>query len=387
MAKPQSSFRRINNFFHLWLGLASGLIVLVVCLTACLWVFQEEIGNLLYPPIRLQEPRDSLVPPSRLLAVADSLYPGKPIRFVRYVKQHATEIGLNTWSDHPFTLRVHPYTGQSLGEAASRQKMDGFFEWVLHGHRALWLPWDIGRPVVNYATLIFVFELITGLVWWYPKKWTRATREKSFKIKWDAKWKRLNIDLHNVLGFYALLILLALSCTGMVYGIEWYSRGLYRITTGQEQEAPWPKLQSDTVRAAVGKPLSGAMDSAFNHVIHLLPGCESYEVRYPDTASAHSTLEIYARPNSGRYYDAVNYAFDRYTLDRLPHHELYGRVLSENSFGQKLRRMNYDIHVGSVLGLPGKTLAFFASLVGATLPITGFIIWYNRKWGKKKKSR
>ncbi|MFC1223951.1 PepSY domain-containing protein [Pedobacter sp. BG31] len=45
--------------------------------------------------------------------------------------------------------------------------------------------------------------------------------------------------------------------------------------------------------------------------------------------------------------------------------------------------MNYDIHVGAILGLPGKVMAFFASLIAASLPITGFIIW----WGKKKKNK
>ncbi|MFC3561839.1 PepSY domain-containing protein [Pedobacter jamesrossensis] len=45
--------------------------------------------------------------------------------------------------------------------------------------------------------------------------------------------------------------------------------------------------------------------------------------------------------------------------------------------------MNYDIHVGSILGLTGKIMAFFASFIAASLPITGFIIW----WGKKKKKK
>ncbi|WP_233207986.1 PepSY domain-containing protein [Siphonobacter sp. BAB-5405] len=53
--------------------------------------------------------------------------------------------------------------------------------------------------------------------------------------------------------------------------------------------------------------------------------------------------------------------------------------------------MNYDIHVGSVLGFPGKVLAFLASLIGASLPVTGFLVWWNRKGfgkgkGKKKAS-
>jgi len=49
----------------------------------------------------------------------------------------------------------------------------------------------------------------------------------------------------------------------------------------------------------------------------------------------------------------------------------------------KIVRMNYDIHVGAVLGLPGKFLAFFASLVAASMPVTGFCIW----WGRRKKKK
>ncbi|HVK46889.1 MAG TPA: hypothetical protein VM488_03580, partial [Pseudobacter sp.] len=35
----------------------------------------------------------------------------------------------------------------------------------------------------------------------------------------------------------------------------------------------------------------------------------------------------------------------------------------------------------SILGLPGKIMAFFAALIGASLPVTGFLVW----WGKRKK--
>jgi uncharacterized iron-regulated membrane protein len=47
--------------------------------------------------------------------------------------------------------------------------------------------------------------------------------------------------------------------------------------------------------------------------------------------------------------------------------------------------MNYDIHTGAVLGLPGKILVFFAGLIIASLPITGFYIWWGRKQKEKNK--
>ncbi|MGZ3873288.1 MAG: PepSY domain-containing protein, partial [Mucilaginibacter sp.] len=70
--------------------------------------------------------------------------------------------------------------------------------------------------------------------------------------------------------------------------------------------------------------------------------------------------------------------FDKYSgrlLKTLPH--------ARKSPGMKLNDMNYDVHVGQILGLTGKIIAFMASLICASLPITGFIIW----WGKRKKSK
>ncbi|WP_317171714.1 PepSY-associated TM helix domain-containing protein [Pedobacter panaciterrae] len=56
-----------------------------------------------------------------------------------------------------------------------------------------------------------------------------------------------------------------------------------------------------------------------------------------------------------------------------------GRPLKTTTFddqhnGDKLSMLNYDIHTGNVLGLGGKFLVFFASLVAASLPVTGCCI-------------
>jgi uncharacterized iron-regulated membrane protein len=45
--------------------------------------------------------------------------------------------------------------------------------------------------------------------------------------------------------------------------------------------------------------------------------------------------------------------------------------------------MNYDLHVGAIAGLTGKIIAFIASLICASLPVTGFLVWYLKKYKKK----
>lgn len=56
-------------------------------------------------------------------------------------------------------------------------------------------------------------------------------RKQSFLVKWDAKTKRLNYDLHNVFGFYAMVILLIIAITGMYYGLPWFNKFLYFTTS------------------------------------------------------------------------------------------------------------------------------------------------------------
>jgi uncharacterized iron-regulated membrane protein len=40
--------------------------------------------------------------------------------------------------------------------------------------------------------------------------------------------------------------------------------------------------------------------------------------------------------------------------------------------------------VGAIAGLAGKILAFCASLIAASLPVTGFLIWRSRRKKQQK---
>ena len=63
---------------------------------------------------------------------------------------------------------------------------------------------------------------------------------------------------------------------------------------------------------------------------------------------------------------------------------MHTRNHEDKDFGEKVIAANYDIHVGSILGLPTKIIAFIVSLLCASLPITGFMIWYGRRKKAKK---
>ncbi len=392
--QKDSLFKRINNWLHLWLGLISGVIVLIVCLTGCIWVFNEEITALLEPETNISWQNKPVLKPSQLAAIAAKQNPGKVPSYANYQQGRTINLTLRPANAKAFDrrggytlLKINPYTGKVISQEEHQKGEADFFRTILNGHRFLWLPSEIGRPIVNYGTLVFVVLLITGLIWWYPKKWNKSTREKSFTIKWGASFKRLNIDLHNVLGFYSLLSLAAIALTGMVYGIKWYSEGLYWVTSGGEQLAEYKRMESDSLQKGKFYAPDKVMDLAWEEVITKHPKSMGFYYSYPDTADAKASINISVYPNKGQFYNSQSYTFDQHTLKKLKREDAYSVPYNQASFGQKLRKMNYDIHVGSILGLPGKVLAFLAALIGASLPVTGFLIWYNRKFNKKNRKK
>lgn len=382
-----SRFKRINNWLHLWLGLGSGVIVFIVCITGCIWVFNEEITDMLEPELKVSYQNKPVLTPSEITSIGKGEYPDLVPFYANYQQGRAINLVLRKpgkavrRGGPGATIKINPYSGEIIRKEFNRKGKVDFFRFILNGHRALWLPYDIGRPIVDYATLIFVVLLITGLIWWYPKKWNQSTRDKSFKIKWGASFKRVNIDLHNVLGFYSLLFLLAIALTGMVFGMRWFSDGLYWVTTGGETIKEFRAMKSDSLQVSSAKDPQIAMDLLWKDVLTKHPRSMGFYYTFPDRANAESTINITVYPTAGQFYNSQSYTFDQYTLKPLKRNDAYSIPYEEAGFGQKLRKMNYDIHIGAILGLPGKVLAFLVTLIGASLPVTGFLIW----WGKRNK--
>ena len=108
---------------------------------------------------------------------------------------------------------------------------------------------------------------------------------------------------------------------------------------------------------------------------------ESLGVYFANLAT--DPVEIVVNHRPGTYYNSDFYHYDQFTGKELIAPGSYSGRFKDAKLADKIVRMNYDIHVGAVLGIPGKLLAFFASLLAASLPITGFMIW----WGRRRKSK
>lgn len=379
------TFKKINSFLHLWLGLGSGLIVFIVSITGCIYVFESEIRGL-YEPWQYVTPKEqAYLQPTQLLNAAKAEMGEVKANSIRYggKGEAATVRNFNRKEGTSLVVYLNPYTAQVL-HTEKRTKDDNpeFFRFILNGHRALWLPYPIGRPIVGAGVLIFVVLLISGIILWWPKKWIKSIRDKSFKIKWNGSFKRKNYDLHNVLGFYAMLFLLVISLTGLVYSYKWYSKSLYWLSSGGKSMVEFKRAKSDTTVIAKFEPAN--VDKIYSKIMKT-DKAEAISINLPSKPAEVIGFIVYLR--AGTFYKANRYDFDQLTLKPIADRSPFGGKYEDASAADKLRRMNYDIHIGAIFGIPGKIVAFLASLISATLPVTGFLIWYGRKFKKKKKEK
>ena len=87
--------------------------------------------------------------------------------------------------------------------------------------------------------------------------------------------------------------------------------------------------------------------------------------------------------SEGLYYDSDYRFFDQNTLEEIESNAIFGKY-KDAKFADKIIRMNYDIHVGAIGGIVGKIIAFIISLITASLPVTGILLWYGKKIKRKK---
>ncbi|SFO25974.1 Uncharacterized iron-regulated membrane protein [Chitinophaga sp. YR627] len=385
--KGPSWRKKLNAWLHLWLGLASGIVVFIVALTGCIFVFQKEISEWVHHDILFVTPKEQPALPLSVLQEKAQAALGKdfPVlstftyrqpdrawEFITYKDGDENALTLFGTTAYYKTAYVNPYTGQVT---AVRDLKKDFFVIIKYLHWSLLLNDKYGQPIVGWSTFIFVILLITGLILWWPKKWSKKAREQSFKIKWSGNFKRVNYDLHNVLGFYAMAIALVLALTGMVWAFKWFQTTVYVVASRSVTPPKHKEVFSDTLAL----PLANVnpLDIAYATAVKQFPEARRIGIRATPPASK-ATIRMSVYWGKETYYDRDDLQFDK-TTGQL----LLRETSKDRNAGEKLIGMNYDIHVGAIAGLPGKILAFFASLICASLPVTGFLVWWNK--GKKEK--
>ena len=379
------TFKKLTGKIHLWFGFAAGLVVLVSMTAAAIFVWDEELTDWYYADYVFVEAREEALPVSELFAVARQALPGKEISsaeirndpdrayaFTAY-KRRKEAGGWTYWDDHYYWYRVYvnPYTGQVTGVV---NMLTNWIDLTRRLHQNLLLRYSIGTWIVGITTLIIFVMVITGLVLWFPKN--MKVLKQRLKIKWNARWRRVNYDIHNVGGFYTYLVILLLATTGLVWTFDWWTDGIYRLL-GDDPKEVFADKPSPLEWA--GQPKGQAIDLALHDAIQRRPSWLGIYLSLPKTEGKGEIAAYVLFDGTSGWEES-----DRYTYHPATGQLHWQKKQEEKLLGEKWRNSNYAIHVGSIYGLPTKILACFTALFCASLPVTGFMIWLGRRKKKKK---
>lgn len=421
MAKQENSktrwqkIRKLFNDIHLWLGLGSGLIVIAVCFSGTVYVFNTELTEKAAPHLYKVEavasneriPVDSLLEKVKLEtggSITGVTIPAELNRTYQFNVKKAGDEGPRGGT----TYFVNPYSGEITGNSKEKNGTKEFMGTMFSLHR--WLLLDkVKKPIINgvenrklgswitgFATIIFTLGCITGLIIWFPQK-VKFWRQ-GLKIKWNAGWKRVNHDLHNTLAFYALIFLLLMGLTGPQWSFEWYRTGLQktlgtykpaeggkgveRKEGGEKREAGKAPQQNE--QATYPLPIKIAPLSIADYVREadkVLPYTGNYVITLPADAAAKTMI---SKTKLGFFAPAAG---DRITMDPTNGKIVKLDIFKKKPFNERVAGSIKAIHVGNVYGTFTKILYFLACLIATSLPITGTMIWLNKMKKKKKTNK
>jgi uncharacterized iron-regulated membrane protein len=370
--------KKIIGWLHLWLGISSGLVVMIVALTGSLLVFEDELEHLFQPSLYyVQVPAQAeKLPLSVLAADVKKSYPDYRLNsIITETEANRTVIftvlkGKNAKTGKLIAMAVNPYTGKIIKALDQNNR---FFSVVLRLHRYLCMG-ETGKVITGISCSIFVILIISGLVLWWPK---RQNRKQRFRVKWNASsYKRLNWDLHAVFGFYVNIILLFISLTGLVWSYKWVNNLIYYSFDGS--------LKAVKAKAPKNEPVK---DSSLAYLDKIL-ATTSEKLAYPGTANIRFgedslAMSVIKENTTASISNVSDILYFQKGTGKL----LQERLYDNESKGTKVRRIIYPIHTGSLYGWPTKILALIAALTAATLPVSGLIIYLGRKKKKKKPAK
>jgi uncharacterized iron-regulated membrane protein len=333
---------------HLYAALITGAILVVIAVTGCLLVFELQMDRWLDPKVSYVQPQSEPVPLTGILARLQSAYPGQKVTEINFGEPDSSVMA--RIGGH--RVFVNPYTGEIID---SRSGEPASFH-LRHLHREL-MAGKTGSLIVNIVTFTLLLQSLSGLYLWWPLKRT--------KVKVNASWRRISLDLHHAVGFFSCAFICVLSVTGLVkvYGDK--LQPLFDRVTGS------PTMTRDLPSKA--SPASTiTIDDAVAIARTRLPGARLARILPPKEKNGSFVVQMKFPGDStvpGRSWVVV----DQYS----------GAVLSSLDArtapaGSKIPITNRAIHVGGIYGVPTRILAFLSGLAVLLQTATGYFLWWRK---------
>ena len=405
--------KKVLRKIHLWLSVPTGIIITLVCFSGAMLVFEKEITEAIKPELYfVKEAKGEPIPMQQLMEKVEETLPDS-----------VSISGVTVFADSTRTYQVSLskprrasiYVNQYTGEVTGRSERLPFFNTMFHLHR--WLLGSssgVGKLLTGICTLVLVFILITGILMWLTNR--NKPLKASLAIHVTKGWGRFWHDLHVAGGIYATIFLLAMALTGLTWSFSWYRTGFYACFGVESSEKGGAHGEGGNSH---GEGRGSHGDGRNNHEGKRGEGRGEHRGEgrggefyhgggYHEGGFHEGGYGFHRRSPYRHWEDVLNEvalknpgyqqitlkpevaevvpegrlsmrATDKYSYDRRSGEITDVQLYSAGKKDTKVRSGVYMVHTGSWGGIITRILNFLAAFIGATLPLTGYWLWFRRK--------
>jgi len=354
---------RLAFVLHSWLGLISGIFLLLLGLSGSLLVFAKEIDQALNAGQLTVTPKVKVLPLDFMYRKIGKNHPnlaGMAWLNPAAKKDEAYEFRLykNDGKTSTYDLgivSIDPYTGKVLRDGDLTNLSTGVMHWLFQFH---W-SFQLGLPGLLLATVFgitMLFSTLTGLIIYRKYVWKVLLFRVKIKLN---NWRTISSGLHRIVGVWTLVFNLVIFFTGF-----WMNKFSMDATY-------W---KSQTISAPANTLATQSMDKLLQTAVEQMPDLVPANVYLPTQAG--KTFRVRGKvQGQSAIFDGVN----SINIDQFSGAVLSMERLSEKGMAAKLEATFFPVHTGNFGGIPIKILYVILGLMPGLLSISGALLWWRKQ--------
>ncbi|MDB4874647.1 MAG: putative iron-regulated rane protein [Gemmatimonadetes bacterium] len=340
--------------FHRWVALAATIVILVVSLSGSALVFEGAMDRGMHPELWRVTPGATVLSLDTILARAHAAVPKSPV----------TGVTISPVPDRAYLVQaggtqvfVDPYAGSVRGTRTIAE-WNATLPRRLHVLHVTLLASKIGGEIVAIATIVSLLLVLSGVyIWW---------RDKIWRVRWSASWKRVVFDLHHSLGAIAAVVLVVITASGLVIHYGALNKLMYML-----DRTPPPEMLDQYEPLGVAPQISA--DSLYHIALATLPGASVTFLSLPPKRDQPFTAAM-RFPG-----DFTPGGRSRVMVDRYRGTVLLAASTRSAQPGTRLANVLRSAHTGDLMGKPTEVVWLLAALVLALQGVSGFLMWWNAR--------
>ena len=350
---------------HSWLGLVTGIFLILLGLSGSVLVFRTELDHffnrkLLHGLPTGDSGKDQVL--KRCYERITNSYPN--LDGIAWVNPDAGpgdaynfRIYFNDTHLLTYDLALisfDPATGKILREGPASDFTPSFIEWLFQFHFSFQLGIP-GAALTAIFGITMLLSLLTGAVV-YRKMLLKVL---TFQIKFNTKnWRTISSDLHRTIGVWSLLLNSVIFFTGF-----WMNLFAFKEKT----------LKNELVATKPNTKILISPDRMYRQALLTMPELEPTYVYLPTQPERKFEVRGYEKGQWKLWGSGNSVRVNQQTGEIIQ----VIRIV-DKPFWERVEATFFPLHVGNYGGIIVKILYVIIGLTPGLLSVTGFLLWWRR---------